>query len=84
MMNSTINLSLPKAMVELTKTRVKTGYFSSVSEVVRAALRQYLLTPELPTYPMSPTTETTAIQALADYHQGKTKFLKNPQDLGNL
>ena len=41
-MNQTINISLPKTLSNLAKQQVKKGYYSSFSEVVRDALRQFL------------------------------------------
>lgn len=39
-MNQTINVSLPKGLNDLAKAQVKAGLYSSVSEVIRDALRR--------------------------------------------
>lgn len=44
-MNQTINISLPKSLTDLTRDQVENGYYSSISEVVRDALRR-LLSPQ--------------------------------------
>jgi len=41
-MNQTINISLPKNLTDLIKEQVTDGYYSSVSEVIRDALRHFL------------------------------------------
>ena len=52
-MNQTINISLPKSLNTLARQQVQTGYYSSVSEVVRDALRKLFLTSSIPTIKMS-------------------------------
>jgi len=81
-MNYTVNISLPKTLAELGKQQVKKGYYTSLSEVIRAALRQFLLAKtEVPTYKMSEKAEKRALKALKDYKEGKTIRLKNINDL---
>lgn len=41
--NQTINISLPKTMMEDIKDLIKSGYFVSISEVIRAALREVIV-----------------------------------------
>jgi Arc/MetJ-type ribon-helix-helix transcriptional regulator len=45
-MNQTINISLPIDLVKLAKDQIKLGYYTSISEVVRDALRHSLLQPQ--------------------------------------
>lgn len=40
-MNRTINISIPDKLLEEARLQVKKGYFSSVSEIVRSALREF-------------------------------------------
>ena len=40
-MNQTINVSLSKNLLDFARAQVKKGYFSSVSEVIRSALREF-------------------------------------------
>jgi len=41
--NQTINISLTKTMMADIKELIKSGYFVSVSEVIRAALREVIV-----------------------------------------
>lgn len=41
-MNKTINVSLPQSLSDLAQEQVNQGYFASISEVVRTALREFL------------------------------------------
>jgi len=84
-MNYTVNISLPKTLAELGKQQVKKGYYTSLSEVVRTALRQFLLVKtEIPTFKISPRAEKIALQALKNYKEGKTIRLDNVDDLDKL
>ena len=85
-MSYTVNISLPKTLAKKAQEEVKKGYYVSLSEIIRAALRQFLLKSqvEIPTFEMSTKTEKTALKALKDYEAGKTTSLKTPEDLGNL
>ncbi len=49
-MNKTINVSLPKKLADLAQQQVDDGYFASVSEVIRDALRKSLTTSTIPTF----------------------------------
>jgi putative addiction module CopG family antidote len=83
-MNQTINISLPKSLNTLARQQVQTGYYSSVSEVVRDALRKLFLTSSIPTIKMSKKAEKTFLQARKDHAEGKTTLLKNINDLDDL
>jgi putative addiction module CopG family antidote len=81
-MNYTINVTLPKALAEKTKKQVKSGYYSSTSEVIREALRcLFNRDAAIPTFKMSPKAEKLALQVLKDHKAGKTIRLKNIDDL---
>ena len=69
-MNQTINISLPKKLAQLAQDQVKAGYFTSVSEVIRDALRNSLTTPSIPVYKISKRAEKVALQAEKDYENG--------------
>jgi len=47
-MNYTINISIPKKLGDLAKAQVEAGYYSSVSEVVRTAMRTLLARESIP------------------------------------
>lgn len=79
-MSYTINISLPKQLSDLAHEQIKQGYYESVSEVVRDALRR-LLVPEVPTFQMSKKAEKRAIKAYEEYRAGKTKSIKSINDL---
>ena len=83
-MNQTINISLPKGLNELAQAQVKAGYFTSVSEVIRHALRTTFMDTVIPTFPMSDRLEKIGLQALADHKAGKTHLLENIDDLADL
>lgn len=82
-MNYTVNVSLPKQLAKLAKTRVKDGHYASLSEVIRDALRQFLGA-NVPVYPMSTKTERKAKQALKEHQKGKSTLLHNLDDLNDL
>jgi Arc/MetJ-type ribon-helix-helix transcriptional regulator len=69
-MNQTINISLPKKLAQLAQNQVKSGYYTSVSEVIRDALRNSFTTPSIPVYKMSKQAEKVALQAKKDYQDG--------------
>lgn len=79
-MSYTINISLPKQLSDLAHEQIKQGYYESVSEVVRDALRR-LLVPEVPTFQMSKKAEKRAIKAYEEYQAGKKKPIKSINDL---
>lgn len=79
-MSYTINISLPKQLSDLAHEQIKRGYYESVSEVIRDALRR-LLVPEVPTFKMSKKAEKRAIKAYEEYQAGKTKSIQSINDL---
>ncbi len=82
-MNYTLNVSLPKPLAELAREQVKKGHYTSVSEVIRTALRSFL-TRDVPVYKMSPRAERRLKKALKDHREGKTILLKSLDDLDKL
>lgn len=82
-MNYTVNISLPKQLANLAKTQVKEGHYSSLSEVVRAALRHYLGV-GAPVYKMSLKAERKAKLALKEHRDGKTLKLNSVDDFDKL
>jgi putative addiction module CopG family antidote len=81
-MNQTINVSLPKSLRILAQEQVKAGYYSSVSEVIRSALRQLLLKPPIPTYPLSERAEKLALDALHEHKEGRSIRVTSFKDFG--
>jgi len=79
-MSYTVNISLPKQLAQLANQQVKKGYYGSLSEVIRDALRQ-LLSPEIPTIPMNKRQIRKVDQAWKEYKAGKTIPLKSIHDL---
>lgn len=79
-MNYTVNISLPKQLAIAAQERVKKGYYGSLSEVIRDALRR-LLEPEIPTIPMNKRQIRLVKQAWKDYEAGKTIPIKSIKDL---
>ena len=83
-MNQTMNVSVPKNLARLAKEQVKAGYYSSVSEVIRTALRQLLLSSgNIPTFPMSLGGERRALDAIKDYKKGKATEITSFKELGS-
>lgn len=82
-MNYTINISLPEHLADQTKQQVKQGRFASVSEVIRAALRDFF-GQNIPIYKMSKKAERSALKARKDYLQGKAVALTSVDDLDKL
>jgi putative addiction module CopG family antidote len=76
----TINISLPKQLADLAHEQVKKGYYGSVSEVIRDALRR-LLEPKIPTIQMNKKQIKLVEQAWKDYYAGKTVPIKSIKDL---
>lgn len=83
-MNKTINISLPKNLANLAQAQVDAGYFSSVSEVIRDALRNKLMSPAVPTIQMSEKAMKVAEKAEEEYKAGKVRLLKDVDDLDSL
>lgn len=79
-MNYTLNVSIPKPLVDRAKEQVKKGYYTSFSEVVRAALRDLLLT-DIPEYKMSKRMEKLVDKAIAEYNEGKIKPISSLKEL---
>lgn len=79
--NKTINISLPHGLAELAEAQVKAGYYSSVSEVIREALRKILFTPSVPTFKMSEKAEKVALQAKRDYEAGRVTSFESFSEL---
>ena len=74
-MNKTINVSLPQGLTNLAKQQVEAGYYSSVSEVIRDALRKMFIETKTPTINLSDKAEKQFIKAEKDYKTGNvTKF----------
>ncbi len=80
MNNYTVNISLPKQLADLAHKQVKKGYYGSLSEVIRDALRR-LLSPEIPTIHMNKRQIKLVEQAWKDYKAGKTIPIKSINDL---
>jgi len=83
-MNYTVNVSIPKSLAELAKNEVKKGYYSSLSEVIREALRNHLINKrvdDVPVIKMSKKAERIGLKALDDHKKGKTIRIKSFKDL---
>jgi putative addiction module CopG family antidote len=80
-MSYTVNISLPKKLAQATKEQVQSGYYASVSELVRDALRKLILSPAVPTYPMSKQAEQRAIRARNEHLAGNTLEIKSLSDI---
>lgn len=83
-MSYTVNISLPKQLADLAKKQVAKGHYSSLSEVIRTALREFLTKPDVPVYKMSKKAERIAKKALEDYRNGKAIPLDSVEDLDRL
>lgn len=79
-MSYTINISLPKELAQLAQKEVKRGYYESVSELIRDALRR-LLVRDVPTFQMSKKAEKRAMKAYQEYLDGKAKPIKSIDEL---
>ena len=87
-MNYTTNISLPKPLADLAKQKVKEGYYTSLSEVIRASLRYYLLQPQkkstiqkIPTNVLSKKSQIVSKEATKEYKSGKLKAVNSLKDL---
>lgn len=76
-MNQTINVSLPKGLVDLAKQQVASGYYSSVSEVIRDALRKFTVVFETPTIQLSKRAQKDFEQARREHDRGETVTVKS-------
>lgn len=83
-MNQTINISLPKGLIDLARQQVKSGYYSSVSEVIRDAMRKYSAETSYPTIKLSKKAEAVFDKGLEEYHTGKSTRLKSTDDLDKI
>lgn len=83
-MNQTINISLPKGLSDLASQQVKAGYYASVSEVIRDALRKMFMEPSIPTFKMSEKAEKVLEQAIKEHKAGKTRLLNSIDDIDNV
>lgn len=79
-MNYTLNVSIPKPLVDRAKEQVKKGYYASFSEVVRTALRE-LLVPQVPEFKMSKRMEKIVELGLKEYREGKIKPISSLKEL---
>lgn len=82
-MNKTINVSIPKTLTDLAEEQVKAGYYSSISEVVRDALRRFLILTNVPVFPLSEKAEKIALQGLEEHRRGKSRQVASFKELGN-
>lgn len=82
-MNYIVNVSLPRQLADLAKDQVKNGHYSTLSEVIRTALRHFLKL-EVPVYRLSKKAEERAKQAREDHQKGKTRLLNSIDDLDSL
>lgn len=76
----TVNISLPKKLADLAHEQVKKGYYGSLSEVIRDALRN-LFEPEIPTYKMNKRMIKNVDQAWKEYKSGKLKPISSIKEL---
>jgi putative addiction module CopG family antidote len=83
-MNYTVNISIPKPLADMAHEQVKKGYYSTLSEVVRQALRKLLIEDQVPTFKMSKKAEKRAEKAYQEYLDGKAIRLKSLNDLDTL
>ncbi len=77
----TINISLPKQLAQAAQQQVKKGYYGSLSEVIRDALRQLMYQKDIPTYKMSKKAQRVAEQAWKEYKSGKLKPITSIKEL---
>ncbi len=80
-MNQTINVSIPDRLLREVRLQVEKGYFSSVSEVIRTALREFLLKIGGPTLPMSERLEKRVEEAEKAFEEGEVIEIKNIDSL---
>lgn len=79
-MSYTVNISLPKQLADLANRQVKNGYYGSLSEVIRDALRR-LLGSDIPTIPMNKRQIQRVDQAWKEYKLGKLKPMSSIKEL---
>lgn len=80
-MNKTINISLPKNLADLAQSQVDSGYYSSVSEVIRDSLRKLLMSRAIPTIQKSNKAIQVAEQAEKEYQAGNYTEFEKIEDL---
>ena len=82
--NQTINISLPKTMMEDIKELIAAGHFSTVSETIRAGVNK-IKVEFLPKYYKEVTLGPKAIarmkKSMKEYEEGKYIEVKSFQDL---
>jgi putative addiction module CopG family antidote len=84
-MNYTINISIPKTLADLAHSEVKKGHYTSVSEVIRDALRNLLVRQkEIPTYKLTKKMERDYQKAYKEHLEGKSIKINSVKDLLNL
>lgn len=85
-MNYTLNVSIPKTLAGMAKEQVKKGYYSSLSEVIREALRRLLLTEadSIPVIKPSKRAERRALKVLEDHKAGRTIKASSFSELARL
>lgn len=83
-MNQTINVSLPKGLIDLAKQQVASGYYSSVSEVIRDALRKFTHTTHDSSIQLSKHAQAVFDKGMEEYQAGKATHLKSIDDLDQL
>lgn len=83
-MNYTVNVSIPKTLADIAHEQVRKGYYSTLSEVVRAALRRLLIEDQVPTFKMSQKAEKQAEKAYQEYLAGKALKLNSLDDIDAL
>lgn len=76
----TVNISLPKKLADAAHEQVKKGYYGSLSEVIRDALRR-LFEPEIPVIPMNKRQIKLVREAWKDYRAGKLKPISSVKEL---
>lgn len=76
----TVNISLPKQLADAAHKQVKSGYYGSLSEVVRDALRRLLLS-SVPTTAMNTKAEQIAKKARQEYDEDNLSPMTSINDI---
>jgi len=79
----TINISLPKTMLDDLKDLVAAGHFASISEAIRAGINQIktALHPKYKNIQLGPRALQDFAQAEKDYYAGKTISFDNMDNM---
>ncbi len=82
-MNQTINISLPKPLLDELRELVKSGEFSSISEAIRHATRNIVksTTPKYTIVKLSPAAEKRFEKSLSNYQKGDAIAIQSFSDL---